>query len=120
MKKLKLMLAAAAAAGLLAAPAGEAGGVPLLKGSVGPGFTISLKNAAGKRVTTLRRGLYRIRVVDRSAIHDFHLKGPGVNRVITGIRFTGTRTVRVRLRAGRYTYVCDPHDDSMRGSFRVR
>jgi hypothetical protein len=89
-----------------------------LTGSVGPGFTISLKKGAQK-VTRLKPGAYAIRVSDRSSSHNFHLTGPGVNKA-TGVSFTGSRTFRVTLKRGTYRYVCDPHNDEMRGSFRVR
>ena len=88
-----------------------------LAGTVGPGFTISLKKA-GTKVTTLRRGSYTIAVNDRSDFHNFRVRGPGVNRA-TGVAFVGRRSFTVTLRPGRYTIVCDPHADSMRGSFRV-
>ena len=117
MTKLKLALSAAAALALLAVPAAPA--KTTLRGSVGPGFTISLKAANGKLVRTLKPGLYALRITDRSSSHDFHLKGPGVNKVVTGLGFQGTKTVTVRLKKGRYTYVCDPHSDTMRRSFRV-
>jgi plastocyanin len=87
-------------------------------GTVGPGFTISLK-ANGKKVTTLKPGSYRFTVTDRSSSHDFHLTGPGVSKVITGVGFTGTKSVVVSLKKGTYRYVCDPHSSFMRGSFRV-
>jgi plastocyanin len=90
-----------------------------LVATVGPGFTISLRTAAGARVTTIRRGTYTITVRDRSREHNFHLLGPRVNRRTT-VAARGTFTWRVTLRAGRYRFVCDPHADAMRGSFRVR
>ena len=90
-----------------------------LSGKVGPGFTISLKYK-GKKVRSLPAGRYRIRVTDRGDVHNFHLRGPGVNRVITGEGFEGTKSRTFRLRKGTYRYVCDPHSDEMRGSFRVR
>ncbi|MDQ2984891.1 MAG: plastocyanin/azurin family copper-binding protein [Actinomycetota bacterium] len=46
--------------------------------------------------------------------------GPGVNKEITGVAQTGSKAVVVKLRPGRYTYMCDPHSGDMRGSFRVR
>jgi plastocyanin len=119
MTRLTLALAAASALALPAAVPAAPEATPL-KGTVGPGFTITLKTAAGRNVTTLAPGSYRIRVADRSDIHDFHLRGPGMNRIITGVAFRGTKTVTVRLRPGRYTYVCDPHPTSMKRSFRVR
>jgi plastocyanin len=56
---------------------------------------------------------------DRSSIHDFHLTGPGVNRVLTGVDFTGTKTIVLTLKKGTYRFVCDPHSDSMHGTLRV-
>jgi plastocyanin len=92
--------------------------VQRLTATVGPGFTISLRTANGRRVTRLRRGRYRITVRDRSSMHNFHLRGPGVNKR-TAVGFRGTRTWTVTLRRGRYGFVCDPHARRMRGSFRV-
>jgi plastocyanin len=90
-----------------------------LNGSVGPGFTISLRTAAGRLVRTIRAGLYTLVVRDRSRMHNFHLSGPGVNRR-TGVPFSGAVTWNVRFRAGAtYRFVCDPHARSMRGSFRI-
>ncbi len=61
-------------------PSGFAKGTKL-KGSVGPGFTISLKDGAGKAVKKVKAGItYRVSVADRSTSHDFHLTGPGVNK----------------------------------------
>ena len=112
-----LALAVLAALAGLAVTAPAFGKATPLAATVGPGFTISLKKA-GTRVTTLRRGAYTISVNDRSDFHNFRLRGPAVNRA-TGIAFVGRRTWTVTLRPGRYTIVCDPHADSMRGSFRV-
>jgi len=42
-----------------------------------------------------------------------------VNRK-TRVAFRGTVTWTLRLRAGTYRFVCDPHARQMRGSFRVR
>lgn len=117
MTRIRLIaLAAAAALALgLSAPASAA---TRLVATVGPGFTITLTKA-GKRVTTLRPGTYTITVRDRSAVHNFRLRGLGFNRA-TGIARVGTFTWTVRLRVGTYRYLCDPHADTMRGSFRVR
>ena len=89
-----------------------------LSGSVGPGFTISLKYK-GKKVSKLTPGRYRIRVSDKSDFHNFHITGPGVNRRITTVDFEGTKSRTFRLRKGTYRYVCDPHSDEMKGSFKV-
>ena len=113
---LALLSLVAAAALVLSAPAGAAPKV--VNGSVGPGFTISLKSG-GKKVTSLKAGTYRFDVSDRSPIHDFHLSGPGVNKVVTAVSFQGRRSVTVKLKRGTYRYVCDPHASFMKGSFRV-
>jgi hypothetical protein len=90
----------------------------MLHGSVGPGFWIHLQHG-GRPVKTLCSGTYLITVADRSAIHDFHLRGPGVDKVITSVAFVGRKTITVKLRPGRYSYVCDPHHTLMHGSFTV-
>jgi plastocyanin len=59
-------------------------------------------------------------VRDRSDIHNFHLRGPGVNKRITGVDFEGTKSVTLRLRKGTYRYQCDPHSSDMHGRFKVR
>ena len=91
-----------------------------LKGTVGPGETISLKTAAGKRVSMVSRGAYAITISDRSDEHNFYLSGPGVRKQLTGIGFVGTKTVTVTLRPGKYSFVCTPHSDDMNGGFAVR
>jgi plastocyanin len=91
-----------------------------LTGSVGPGETISLKTASGKRVSLVNRGTYRITIRDRSDEHNFYVSGPGLRKQLTSVGFVGTKTVTVRLRAGKYRFVCTPHADDMNGGFRVR
>jgi len=113
---LALLSLVAAATLVLSASAGAAPKV--VNGSVGPGFTISL-TSGGKRITSLKAGTYRFDVSDRSPIHDFHLSGPGVNKVITTVSFQGRRSVTIKLKRGTYRYVCDPHASFMKGSFRV-
>ena len=115
MTRIKLALAALAAASLVAAPASQAATV--LVGTDGPGFTITLKSA-GKTVKKLKAGTYVVRVSDKSNIHNFHLKGPGVNK-LTSVSGTGTKSWTVKLKVGKYTYVCDPHASSMKGTFTV-
>ena len=90
-----------------------------VSGTVGPGFTISLK-LAGKKVTKLKAGVaYRFVINDLSSIHDFHLSGPGLNNVITEVDFTGTKSVVLKLKKGTYHFVCDPHSGLMHGSFKA-
>src|SRR5918992_967269 len=86
--------------------------------TVGPGATISLRTRSGRRVSRVRRGRYRIVVRDRSSMHNFHLRGRGVNKRTT-VGFRGSTTWALTLRPGIYRFVCDPHARRMRGSFRV-
>ena len=92
---------------------------PMLQGEVGPGFKIEVTNAADKDVKSLMHGKYTLRVEDKSSIHNFHLMGPGVNKMTT-VGFTGKQTWTVTLKKGKYTYQCDPHAASgMKGTFKV-
>jgi plastocyanin len=125
MRKTKMAIAAGAIASLLAALAlgtwTTASAAPqTLVGSVGPGYTIGLKTASGKRVVSLRPGTYVLRISDRSEDHNFFLRGPGLSKQITGVDFVGTKTVTVKLRSGKYGFVCTPHSDEMQGRFGVR
>lgn len=95
---------------------GEAGGT--LIGIVGPGFTISLANQDGTSVTSLPAGSYTIEVDDKSPDHNFHLTGTGVDET-TEVAAVETATWEVDLEPGSYTYVCDPHQSTMNGSFEV-
>jgi hypothetical protein len=112
-----------AGGGALVAFGGVAGGhsgVTTLRGTVGPGFTITLAKG-GKRVTQLAPGTYRIVVADRSRRHNFKLEksGGGPERVITSVPFVGVKTVTVRLTAGPWEYYCTPHKRTMKGRFAV-
>jgi hypothetical protein len=118
MTAIRIALIGLAGALLLALPATAGTTATRLTATVGPNFTISLKKGT-TRVTRIPRGTYTIVVRDRSSLHNFHLRGPGSINKRTGVAFVGTRTWTVRLRAGRYTYVCDPHATTMRGTFRV-
>jgi plastocyanin len=92
-----------------------------LTGTVGPGYTISLRRPNGAAVRSLRPGRYAITVRDRARDHNFHLTGAGVNRR-TGVAYRGTtaRAWTVTLRRGTLRWLCDPHAAQMRGSARVR
>jgi plastocyanin len=124
-KRIHVILAALAAlalsAALIAASAqGAALGTKTLKGTVGPGFTITLKTKSGKKVKTLKAGRYTIKIADKSNFHNFHLKGPGVDKK-TSVSFVGHKTWHVRFKKGKkYKYVCDIHLTTMHGKFKVR
>ena len=115
-----LALCGLASAFLLSGFGGRAGADPVLTADVGlnDAYVISLVDANGARVTHLDPGTYSIVVHDRSEIHNFHLRGPGVD-VSTGISEVNTVTWSVRLGDGNFTFVCDPHDTLMKGAFSV-
>jgi plastocyanin len=106
------MLAAA-----LVVVASASAATPTLNATDGPGFTITLKKA-GKKVTSLKAGKYKVVVKDLSNLHNFHLKGPGVDKK-TGVGAQGTSTWTVTLKKGTYKFICDPHAAIMKGSFKV-
>jgi Copper binding proteins, plastocyanin/azurin family len=87
-----------------------------LVGTVGTndGFDIGLTDTTG-----LAAGTYTLVVHDRSAFHNFHLIGPGVD-IATGIDFTGDQEFTVTLVDGIYVFQCDPHaTQGMKGQFTV-
>jgi plastocyanin len=113
------LLAAVAAAALAVTSIGSTATAKMVKGTVGPGFTIGL-TLNGKKVTKLKAGTpYRFAISDRSSSHDFHLTGPGINRVLTSVGFSGTKSYALTLRKGSYRFQCDPHASFMHGAFKV-
>ena len=115
--RLRGLLALAVACAVLA-PADALAENPKLSGTVGPGFTIKLSDAAGNPVTHVDAGTYDIVIDDRSEDHNFHLSGPGVDR-FTEVDFVGTVTWTVTFTDALYRFNCDPHPLTMRGSFTV-
>ena len=84
----------------------------------GDGFTISLTDPSGQRISNLAAGTYSLTVKDESTIHNFHLTGDGVDKT-TSIGSTSTATFSVTFKPGTYTFVCDPHSALMHGKFTV-
>lgn len=91
-----------------------------LVGTVGKNdaFKISLTDDKGAPITNLAAGSYQLTVHDDSGIHNFHLTGPGVDDK-TSITGSGTKTFTVNVAAGTYTFLCDSHPSTMKGSFTV-
>jgi plastocyanin len=118
--------ALAAATLVFALPAVAA--TPTFTGTDGPGFTISM----AKKPT--KAGKITLVINDKASSHNFHLRGPGgkeiagtdnktkkaVKSISTSVGATGTRSFTLTLKAGKYTFVCDPHSRSMKGSFTVK
>jgi plastocyanin len=74
----------------------------------------------GEDAESVKAGTYTLKVEDKSDAHNFHLIGPGVDKVVTDVGFVGDKTVTVTLKKGTYTYQCDPHASSgMKGTFEV-
>ena len=111
MRKRTVVVALALAIGVIAALPVLAA-APKLAGTVGPGFTISMKKPT-------KAGKYTLVVSDRVDEHNFHLKGPGVN-VKTSVAKTGTKTFAITLGKGTYRFLCDPHATTMKGSFTIK
>jgi hypothetical protein len=87
---------------------GSSEAVPSLKANVGPGRTISLRQADGGEVVRLRAGRYSIVVVDQSRRDNFHLfNRAGTLDRKTGTSFVGTRRWAVTLKKGTYSYRSD-------------
>jgi plastocyanin len=109
--------AATAVALLVGGPATAAPNV--VKGTVGPGYTITL-TIGGKKVKKLKSGVkYRFVVADRSEDHDFRLVGPGTSKMLSGEEFMGRKTTTLSFKKGTYRFYCAPHSDQMRGGFTV-
>lgn len=116
---MRYVVLAAALAGAVAVASAAAAAPPVLRGTVGPGFTITLTKG-GKAVKTLQRGKYRLVVADKSSIHNFELEGPGVGEIETDVSKTGVTSFAITLKKGKFVFYCKPHRSTMRGSFVVR
>ena len=113
MRSTRLVVAALALVGGLAAAWPALAGTSTLKGFVGPGFSI------GTSSKTVTAGKVKVVVSDKAAIHNFHVRGVGVN-VKTGIGATGTKTFTITLKKGStYRFFCDVHPDELRGTFKA-
>jgi hypothetical protein len=91
---------------------------PVLNAKVGPGFSISMNDGNGVKVTHIDPGTYTINVQDLSAEHNFDLFGPGV-QMATDVAGVGNTTWTVTFTDGIYNYHCDAHPGQMKGSFAV-
>jgi plastocyanin len=86
--------------------------------TVGPGATVSFRTAGGRAVKVLRPGGYTILVRDRTAAHNVHLVGAGVNKR-TGKGQIGGATWKITLRKGTLVFRSDFRASGMRGSVTV-
>jgi hypothetical protein len=119
-----LLPAVLAIAALVVVAQTQAMSAPKLKGTVGPGFSIILKDSTGKKVTKLKAGKYTFVVTDKSSIHNFNLektKGSGkFEKQITTVSASNvTKTVTFNLTKGKWKVYCQPHESTMHQEFTV-
>jgi hypothetical protein len=108
------------AAVVLAATAfGHTTTTPTLVGTVGPGYTITLK-LNGQKLVRAKAGTYSVVIHDKAVIHAFSLDGPhGYAKDFTKIPFVGTKTFTVKLATGKYKYYCPNHESIMFAHFTL-
>jgi hypothetical protein len=119
--KLAILAALGLTAASVAAFGSHAATGGTLRGTVGPGYSISIAKD-GRRVRSLPAGTYRLVVSDRSASHNFVIErshGGDFERSVTSVPFTGTRTVTLKLTKGRWEIYCAPHESTMHQDFTV-
>jgi len=114
-----LLITVVGAAILVAGASARRSATPVLTGTVGPGFTITLKQGT-KVVKTLKAGTYKFVIHDKSSIHGWSLDGPhGFAKDISPVPGTGTKTVTLKLKAGGYKFYCPAHEPTMFGRFKA-
>jgi plastocyanin len=115
-------LAAAAVAVAIVASAQARSSSTRLNGTVGPGYTITLKKGTAK-VKTLKAGKYTFVITDKASIHNFTIErekgGPKIEKTLTATSFQGKKTVTVTLKKGSWKYYCSIHESQMFGFFKV-
>ena len=115
-----LLLAPGLAAAVFLVPAQAS--TPKLIGTVGPGFTITLKKGTAK-VKTLKAGKYTFVISDKASIHNFTIErekgGPKIEKTLTATSFQGKKTMTVTLKKGSWKFYCSIHEPQMFGFFKV-
>jgi len=115
-------LPAVAAAFFIGSAGGAEGDLLIATVGTGDGFDIGLARPDGTKVTELTPGTYTVRVRDRSRLHNFHLASnqDGSVDFRTELEFVGEQDFTVTFRdRTRYAYACEPHWQTMNGSFLV-
>jgi hypothetical protein len=113
----------AVALALAGAAFSRSSATPTLKGVVGPGYSIKLTKG-GKKVKTLKAGKYRIVISDKSDFHSFtlereHPSKPKLEKDVTSVSFTGSKTITWTLKPGSWRAYCSVHEDLMHQDFKV-
>jgi hypothetical protein len=94
---------------------------PQLVGVVGKNnaYKITL-TSKGKLAKKLAAGTYTVVIHDDSKFHNYELDGPnGKSWTFTSVPFVGTKTVTLKLVAGKYKAYCAPHESTMFQHFSV-
>jgi len=124
-KKSLLAFAILATAALTAAGTAfsHASTTPTLKGVVGPGYSIKLTKG-GKKIGSLKAGKYTFVISDRSTFHNFTVERekpskPKIEMHLTGTGFMGSKTVKMTLKPGSWSFYCSNHEAQMHGDFKV-
>jgi hypothetical protein len=125
MKRFIPVLFAAAAVVIFTTTAGARSTMahPKLLGAVGKNdaFVITLKTANGKLVKSIRAGTYTFVIHDFSSLHAFDMDGPhGWSHDFTTVPGVMTKTVTLKLKAGKYKYYCVAHESTMFHNFTVK
>ena len=119
-RRLLVALAGIAAALAVAGTAfSQAQSIPKLVGTVGPGYTIKLTKA-GVKVRSLKAGMYKFVISDKSSFHNFTLEKETGTKDLTGTSFTGTKTATLTLKRGTWKYYCSVHEAMMHGFLTVK
>ena len=119
---LVIVAAPVAAVGLFIAQAAAENELLIATVGTNDAFDIALRHQDGSKVTTLPPGTYTVRVRDLSRLHNFHLASNEDATVDfrTELEFVGEQDFTVTFRNGmRYAYACEPHWQTMNGSFFV-
>jgi hypothetical protein len=112
----------AVAVALFIGNAGAEGELLIATVGTNDGFDIALRHQDGRPVTEIPPGTYTVRVRDLSRIHNFHLASnqDGSVDFRTELEFVGEQNFTVTFRdQTRYAYACEPHWQTMNGSFLV-
>jgi plastocyanin len=116
-----LVGSAGVALALAAVSLASAASHPTLTGVVGKNDAYKISLAFnGKSVKTLKAGTYTIVIHDDSTMHNYELDGPhGKSWSFTSVPFVGTKTVTLKLVAGKYKAYCEAHESIMFQHFSV-
>lgn len=118
---LTLGIVAGAALALAVAALASGASHPQLVGVVGlhDAYKITL-SSNGKLAKTLKPGTYTFVIHDDSKLHNYELDGPhGKSWTFTSVPFVGTKTITLKLTAGKYKAYCSPHESIMFQHFTV-